>query len=218
MSMSTYKSLGGPPGGLLLANDAELAQRIEAIAYPGLTANFDAGKTAALVADDARLDGRRSGVRHRDDRHCASAGRPARRRWVCRSFRSTEGVTGSHQFAHRGRRASAAVRPQQPGCAERTCSTCGIGLPIAAGPGDLNGLRLGTPEVARAGHDGRRHARARLVHHPRPDRQRPRTSPDDVAAWRTQFDQVYFTTDNPTVPPHRSRRASVRRSWVSASW
>ncbi len=28
----------------------------------------------------------------------------------------------------------------------------------------------------------------------------------DVAAWRTQFDQVYFTTDNPTVPP------------VSASW
>jgi glycine hydroxymethyltransferase len=49
MSMSTYKSLGGPPGGLLLANDAELAQRIEAIAYPGRTANFDAGKTAALA-------------------------------------------------------------------------------------------------------------------------------------------------------------------------
>ena len=49
MSMSTYKSLGGPAGGLLLANDAELAQRIEAIAYPRLTANFDAGLTAALA-------------------------------------------------------------------------------------------------------------------------------------------------------------------------
>lgn len=49
MSMSTYKSLGGPAGGLLLANDAELAERIEAIAYPGLTANFDAGRTAALA-------------------------------------------------------------------------------------------------------------------------------------------------------------------------
>ncbi|HEY5422069.1 MAG TPA: aminotransferase class I/II-fold pyridoxal phosphate-dependent enzyme, partial [Ilumatobacteraceae bacterium] len=49
MSMSTYKSLGGPPGGLLLTNDAVLAERIDKIAYPGLTANFDAGKTASLA-------------------------------------------------------------------------------------------------------------------------------------------------------------------------
>ena len=47
--MSTYKSLGGPAGGLLLTNRADLAERIDAIAYPGLTANFDAGKTAALA-------------------------------------------------------------------------------------------------------------------------------------------------------------------------
>ena len=32
-----------------MTNDAELAERIDAIAYPGLTANFDAGKTAALA-------------------------------------------------------------------------------------------------------------------------------------------------------------------------
>jgi glycine hydroxymethyltransferase len=49
MTMSTYKSLGGPPGGLVLTNRADLADRIDAIAYPGLTANFDAGKTAALA-------------------------------------------------------------------------------------------------------------------------------------------------------------------------
>ena len=49
MTMSTYKSLGGPPGGLVVTDDAELAQRLDAIAYPGLTANFDAGKTAALA-------------------------------------------------------------------------------------------------------------------------------------------------------------------------
>ena len=48
MTMSTYKSLGGPAGGLVLTNRADLAERIDAIAYPGLTANFDAGKTAAL--------------------------------------------------------------------------------------------------------------------------------------------------------------------------
>jgi glycine hydroxymethyltransferase len=49
MNMSTYKSLGGPPGGLIVGNDATLFERIDAIAYPGLTANFDAGKTAALA-------------------------------------------------------------------------------------------------------------------------------------------------------------------------
>jgi len=47
--MSTYKSLGGPAGGLVLTNRADLAERIDAIAYPGLTANFDVGKTAALA-------------------------------------------------------------------------------------------------------------------------------------------------------------------------
>ncbi len=49
MTMSTYKSLGGPTAGLLLTNDAGIAERVDAIAYPGLTANFDAAKTAALA-------------------------------------------------------------------------------------------------------------------------------------------------------------------------
>ena len=48
MSFSTYKSLGGPAGGLVVTNDSKLAQRLDEIAYPGLTANFDAAKTAAL--------------------------------------------------------------------------------------------------------------------------------------------------------------------------
>ena len=49
MTMSTYKSLAGPTAGLVLTDDAELAERLDAIAFPGLTANFDAGKTAALA-------------------------------------------------------------------------------------------------------------------------------------------------------------------------
>ena len=48
MTMSTYKSLGGPAGGLIVINDADVAQRLEAVAFPGLTANFDVSKTAAL--------------------------------------------------------------------------------------------------------------------------------------------------------------------------
>src|SRR6185295_744526 len=49
MTMSTYKSLGGPAGGLIVTNDADIAQRLDAIAYPGMTANFDVAKSAALA-------------------------------------------------------------------------------------------------------------------------------------------------------------------------
>ena len=50
MTMSTYKSLGGPPGGLFVTRDAEIAERLDAIAFPGMTANFDAAKAAALAS------------------------------------------------------------------------------------------------------------------------------------------------------------------------
>ena len=49
MTMSTYKSLGGPAGGLIVSNDAEIAKRLDAIAFPGMTANFDVAKSAALA-------------------------------------------------------------------------------------------------------------------------------------------------------------------------
>jgi len=49
MTMSTYKSLAGPPAGLIVTNDPVLAERVDHIAYPGLTANFDVGNTAALA-------------------------------------------------------------------------------------------------------------------------------------------------------------------------
>ena len=49
MTMSTYKSLGGPAGGLIVSNDAAIAETLDAIAFPGMTANFDAAKTAALA-------------------------------------------------------------------------------------------------------------------------------------------------------------------------
>src|SRR3546814_5085253 len=62
MTMSTYKSLGGPAGGLIVTNDAELAERLDAIAYPGLTANFDAAKSAALAL--TLLDWREHGRAH----------------------------------------------------------------------------------------------------------------------------------------------------------
>ena len=49
MTMSTCKSLGDPAGVLIVSNDVEIAKRIDAIAFPGMTANFDVAKSAALA-------------------------------------------------------------------------------------------------------------------------------------------------------------------------
>ena len=98
MTMSTYKSLGGPAGGLLVTNDAELAERVDAIAYPGLTANFDAGRTAALAV--TLLDWTVTGeayARAMVEAAQALAAELARRGVPV--FAAERGVTRSHQFA-----------------------------------------------------------------------------------------------------------------------
>ena len=48
MTMSTYKSLGGPASGLIVSNDENIAQRLDKIAFPGMTANFDAANRLPL--------------------------------------------------------------------------------------------------------------------------------------------------------------------------
>lgn len=195
MSMSTYKSLGGPPGGLLLANDADLAERIEAIAYPGLTANFDAGKTAALA--QTMLDWTVAGKAYADAmvhtaaalaEHLTAAGIPV--------YRPGGSATRSHQFAVEaapyggGQTAAARLR-------RANLLACGIGLPIAPVAGDLNGLRLGTPELARLGMTAAdMPVLAGFV--ARALTGTPEAVADEVTAWRGRFRDVHFTTDRPT--------------------
>ena len=65
-------------------------------------------------------------------------------------FAAERGHTASHQFAVEaaafggGQAASKALR-------KAGFLACGIGLPIAEVPGDMNGLRIGTPELVRRG-------------------------------------------------------------------
>lgn len=149
MGCSTYKSLGGPPSGLLMTNDAELAERIDRIAYPGLTANFDAAKTASLAL--ALLDWKEFGVAYAGEmlataselaRLLAEQGVPV--------YQGSRGHTESHQFAVRaagyGGGHAAAQRLRLA-----NILTSGIGLPVDPVAGDFNGLRLGTPEIVRWG-------------------------------------------------------------------
>jgi glycine hydroxymethyltransferase len=183
MTMSTYKSLGGPPAGLVLSTDAEIAERVEAIAYPGLTANFDVAKTAALAL--TLVDWQVAGADYARDMVVAA-------RRFADELRSrglpVYADTRSHQFAltaekYGGGQAAARVLRRS------NLLACGIGLPLPEIDGDVNGLRLGTPEIVRIG--------------VRPD-DLPALAgfvaralegdpcPDDVTAWRRQFDQVLY--------------------------
>jgi glycine hydroxymethyltransferase len=149
MTMSTYKSLGGPPSGLVLTTEAALARRLDAIAYPGLTANFDAGKTAALAITllDWRVHGRAYAAA------MVAAARALAEALHARGLpmhAAERGFTRSHQFAMQAARwgggQAAAKRLRRA-----NILSCGIGLPVAPVSGDVNGLRLGTPEVVRWG-------------------------------------------------------------------
>lgn len=149
MTMSTYKSLGGPAGGLIVTNDAAIAERLDHIAFPGMTANFDAAKSAALAI--SLLDWRDFGPAYAramvDLSQALAAALAARGLPV---FGADRGMTQSHQFAIEaaafggGQAASKTLR-------KAGFLACGIGLPIAPVEGDLNGLRIGTPELVRRG-------------------------------------------------------------------
>ncbi|OJI92082.1 glycine hydroxymethyltransferase [Planktotalea frisia] len=149
MTMSTYKSLGGPASGLIVSNDAELMQRIDAIAFPGMTANFDAAKSAALAM--TMLDWIDHGAAYSTQMIAtAQALASALADQGLPVFSTTQGHTQSHQFAIEaagfggGQAASKALR-------KAGFLACGIGLPIAEVAGDMNGLRIGTPELVRWG-------------------------------------------------------------------
>jgi glycine hydroxymethyltransferase len=149
MTMSTYKSLGGPAGGLIVTNDAEIAQRLDAIAYPGLTANFDAAKSAALAI--TLLDWREFGAAYADRMVAVSQALAAALSDVGLAvYGADRGFTRSHQFAldaipfGGGQAASKTLR-------KAGFLACGIGLPGRAIAGDVNGLRIGTPELVRWG-------------------------------------------------------------------
>ncbi|SHI98689.1 glycine hydroxymethyltransferase [Shimia gijangensis] len=190
MTMSTYKSLGGPPSGLIVTNDADIAERLDAIAFPGMTANFDAAKSAALAV--TLLDWRDFGEAYADamidmSKALAAAlsanGLPV--------FQTRHGATLSHQFAIEaagfggGQAASKTLR-------KAGFLACGIGLPIDPVDGDMNGLRIGTPELVRWGmtaQDAPELARLITMALRAND---PASLAPEVAAWRQSFDSLHF--------------------------
>ncbi|MCY4179082.1 MAG: aminotransferase class I/II-fold pyridoxal phosphate-dependent enzyme [Litoreibacter sp.] len=149
MTMSTYKSLGGAAGGVIVTNDAEMAKSLDTIAFPGMTANFDAAKAAALAV--TMLDWRDHGEAYAAEMiTMAQALAGALDAKGVPVFSGAEGFTKSHQFAviakPYGGGQVAAKQLRKNGFL-----SCGIGLPIDRVKGDTNGLRMGTPELVRWG-------------------------------------------------------------------
>lgn len=196
MTFSTYKSLGGPAGGLIVTNDDEIAQKLDAIAYPGLTANFDAAKTAALGitlqdwksvgCDYAQMMVKTSQALAQ---HLQNLG--------VNIFAADKGFTTSHQFAilaaPYGGGQTAARRMGEAGLL-----ACGIGLPIEQVEGDLNGLRIGTPEIVRIGMKVE-HMQdlAGFIARSLDTNVEPKSIQREITEWRKQFSGVHYTVDLP---------------------
>ncbi len=193
MTMSTYKSLGGPAGGIIVSNDVALMQRIDAIAFPGMTANFDAAKSAALAM--GLLDWRDHGVDYAKTMvDVAQSLALALQKKDIDVYRTTNGATESHQFAIRSHRygggQAASRRLRKAGFL-----VCGIGLPDGAVESDLNGIRLGTPDIVRFGVKPSHCEQLAGLFAQALLSDTPEALACEVAAYRGQFNRLCFIND-----------------------
>ena len=123
MTTSTYTSLAGPVGGLLVTNDSAIAQKVESIDYPGLTANVDVGRTAALAI--TLLDWEVTGAAY------AAMMTGTARRWLNvswrQAFRSPAPATSQrpHTSSRSRRGPTAVARRRRDASARRPCSPPG---------------------------------------------------------------------------------------------
>jgi glycine hydroxymethyltransferase len=191
MTMSAYKSLGGPASGLILSNEPEIAERLDRIAYPGMTANFDAGKSAALAMTllDWKVHGPAYAKAMVETARALATNLDEEGIGI---FAQALGATRSHQFAVE----AAAYGGGQTGAKRlrrANVLTCGIGLPAPAVEGDVNGIRIGTPEIVRWGMgEADMPALAKLIARALSDKEPPEAVARDVSQFRRRFDRLHF--------------------------
>lgn len=173
ITSSTYKSLGGPSGGLILTDDPALAERVSNTVYPAMTANYNVGRLAALAVSLAEslefgteyaracIANARSLAHALDDEGFVVAGKE-------------QGFTDSHHVgvdAHEFGGGSVAAEK----LARAGIYLSGIGLPWQGEEEVYRGIRIGTQEITRRGmkpeHMGRiaRWIRDILIRHRDPD-------------------------------------------------
>ena len=144
VTFSTYKSFGGPPGGVIVTNDAALAERVSDAVYPALVANYDASRLRPARGRRARARALRRRVRrpvHRQ-RPGAGARRSRPRASTCSAPAAASPSPTTSRSTSPGGGTAAARR-----LAEGNILASEIGI-----PGDpAGGLRIGTQAITRQG-------------------------------------------------------------------
>ena len=191
MTGSTYKSFGGPASGLVLTNEVTLAERLDAIAYPGLTANFDLARTAAMCV--ATMDQIEYGPAY-------AAACIANAKALAESldalgvdvFSCRRGFTSSQHVALRAHSyggGNCAAKLLEPG----NILLSSIGLPGEPVPREANGMRIGTQEVTRWGmQPNDMKAVASFIAQVLVNRHKAETIKAEVQQFRSQFQQLQF--------------------------
>jgi glycine hydroxymethyltransferase len=191
MTCSTYKSFGGPPGGLVLTNDPAIAEAVERVAYPGMTANYDASRLASLAIAEAEVlefwpDYADRCIANARTLAAALSGRGVP------VVGSAIGFTSSHHVGLDARTlgsgAAVAARLERA-----SILASAIGLPWDEPGATPSGVRLGTQAVTRWGLGSQEMERiaewidAVLLHDAPPEQ-----VTGDVRALRRAFDRVGF--------------------------
>ncbi|MBL8691034.1 MAG: aminotransferase class I/II-fold pyridoxal phosphate-dependent enzyme [Rhodospirillaceae bacterium] len=196
MTCSTYKAFGGPPSGLVMTTEQGLAETIDKIAYPGLTANFDLGKTAALAM--SVLDLLEHGQAYAE---MCIANAHALGEAMAAEGLPVHGVAGrGHTESHHLALHAAPFGGGQTASkhlAKANVLLCGIGLPIQAVDGDLNGIRIGTQEVTRFGLTPKEMPQvARFLARVLKGNEKPEQVKGDVIEFRRAFQTIRYVRES----------------------
>ena len=192
VTMSTYKAFGGPPSGLVLTSDAEIAEKIDKIAFPGMTANFDLGKTAALTLSILDLLEFGEAYAAQCIANAQALGEALADEGVDVHRVKGRGHTESHHLALPAASYGGGQTTAKH-LAKARILLCGIGLPLPPVAGDLNGLRLGTQELTRWGlKDSEMQAVARLIARILVRDEAPETLVPEVIGFRKDFQTLHY--------------------------
>lgn len=192
MTCSTYKAFGGPPSGLVMTTEQDLAEKIDKIAYPGLTANFDLGKTAALALSVLDLLEHGKAYAEMCIANAQALGAAMAKEGLPVHAAAGRGHTESHHLAlHAGPFGGGQTASKH--LAKANLLLCGIGLPIAPVEGDLNGIRIGTQEISRFGLTPKEMPEiARFLARVLKGNERPEQVKGDVIEFRRAFQKFRF--------------------------
>ena len=186
MTFSTYKSFGGPAGGVIVTNDAALAERVATAVYPGLTANYDIARLLPLGAAALEHAALRRRLRRRLHRQRPRAGGRARGARPRRRSARRADFTDSHHVAVDVRALGGGTRAARAGSPRRTSCSRRSAVPRPTTPTRRARSASARRAVTRQGFAAGRHAGRSRRRSPRglDDRTDPRALRGEVAAIR----------------------------------